>query len=51
MDKKFCDKCKEEIKKEQKYYLISIWEYAEEENNDPVKEIEYCSACYEKIVF
>jgi len=52
MDKKFCDKCKREIRGF--YYVVSAWKYNTEkdiESDDPEKEVEICPACYKKIEF
>lgn len=48
MDKKFCDKCKREIKESEVWYSITIWEEPEGEDEGE-KKLEYCQDCYEKI--
>ena len=52
MDKKYCDKCSKEIKGT--YYVLSAWKYSTEEEiekDDPEKEIEVCSECFEDVKF
>lgn len=52
MDKKFCDKCKKEIRENEPYYCVNIFKELKKENEEElIEELDYCSACYKKIRF